>query len=68
MNYISYNIAVLDISSNHDFYFHAYNYEALSSENSRHFVTPQLVSSQNGNWEMSAEIPYWWHIITKTQI
>ena len=67
MNYISYNIAVLDISSNHDFYFHAYNYVAWSWENNRHFVTPQLVSSQNGNWEMSAEISYWWHI-TKTQI
>ena len=67
MNYISYNIAVLDISSNHDFYFHAYYYVAWSWENSQHFVTPQLVSSQNGSWEMSAEIPYWWHI-TKTQI
>ena len=58
MNYIRYNIAVLVITGSHDYYFHAYNYVAWSWENSQHFVTPQLVSSQNDDWETSAEIPY----------
>ena len=37
----------------------------LAWENSWHLVTPPLVSSPNDVWEMSAEIPYWWHITTQ---
>ena len=31
----------------------------LAWENSRHFVTPPLVSPRNDVWETMAEIPYW---------
>ena len=39
--------------------------ELIAWENSRHFVTPQLVSPWNDVWETSAEIPYWWRITTQ---
>ena len=34
-------------------------------ENSRHFTRPQLVSLQNGVWEMRTKIPYWWPFTTQ---
>ena len=37
----------------------------LAWENSRHFVTPSLVSPRNDVWETNAEIPYWWRVTTQ---
>ena len=31
----------------------------LASENSRHLMTPPLISPRNDFWQMSAKIPYW---------
>ena len=40
----------------------------MARENSRHFATPQLVSTQNVVWETSAEIPYWWRVTTQSWV
>ena len=40
-----------------------FQFKAL--ENSQHFMTPPLVSPWNDIWEMSPEIPYWWHVTTQ---
>ena len=37
----------------------------LAWENSRRFTTPPRVSPRNDVWETSAEIPYWWRVITQ---
>ena len=36
------------------------NQNSLARENSRHLVTPQLVSPRNDVWQTSAEIPFFW--------
>ena len=38
------------------------------SKNSRHLVTPSLVSPRNDVWAMTAEIPYWWHVTAQSWI
>ena len=40
------------------------SYLLLVWENSQHLATLPLVSLPNHVWETSAEIPYWWHVIT----
>ena len=38
----------------------------IAGDNSRHFMTPPLVSPRNDVWETTAEIPwYWWRVTTK---
>ena len=37
----------------------------LAWENSRHLATLPVVSPPNDVWETSAEIPYWWRVITQ---
>ena len=32
--------------------------------NSHHFMVPPVVYSLSEVWEMSGEIPYWWHVMT----
>ena len=32
--------------------------------NSQHFMAPPVVFSLSEVWETSAEIPYWWHVMT----
>ena len=40
----------------------------MARENSRHFVTPQLVSTQSDVWETSAEIPCLWRVTTQSWV
>ena len=40
----------------------------IAWENSQHLATLPLVSPPDGVWETSAEIPYWWHVITQIWI
>ena len=40
------------------------SYLLLAWENSQHLAMLPLVSLPNHVWETSAEIPYWWHVIT----
>ena len=37
----------------------------LAWENSRHLATLPLVFTPNDVWETSAEVPYWWRVITQ---
>ena len=38
---------------------------SIAWDNSRHFVKPPLVSPWNDVWQTTAEIPYWWRVITQ---
>ena len=40
-------------------------YKPFDWENSRHFVTPRLVSTRNDDWGTTTEIPYWWRVATQ---
>ena len=40
----------------------------LAWENSPHFATPPVVCPRNDVWENSAEIPYWWRALARSEI